>query len=230
MTMPVRSLLLAWVLLPLAAAAQAPAEPLFNLVTLRAEASREVPNDLFSATLAAEAEGTDTARLGGEVNRAMQKALAAAKRYGSVKARSGSYQTLPIYDKGRVVRWRVRQELRLESTDIPAAVEAVGALQSDLVIAGMSLSVSPELRRQTENALLAEAIAAFEERARVVRDAMKAKAYRVRNLDFAGEGTGPMPMYLLSRATAAQPRMAPAVEPGTTPILVTVSGTLQLLQ
>lgn len=217
-----RMLLLALLFAPLAAAAQAP-DALFNLVTLNAQAEREVPNNQFGAVLAAEGEGTDTAQLADAVNREMQKALAVVKTYRGVNARSGSYQTMPIYDKGKILRWRVRQELRLESTDIPAAVELVGKLQASLVVTGMSLSVSPELRRQTENALHAEAIAAFEERARLVRDAMKAKGYRVRDLQFSG-GESPRPMFALARQSVAQP----AIEPGTTRILITVSGTIQL--
>lgn len=221
-------LALALAVLPLAAAAQAPSEALFNLVSLRADAHREVPNDLLGAVLAAEAEGSDTAQLANEVNRTMQAALAVAKGYRGVSTRSGSYQTIPVYDKGRIARWRVRQELRLQSTDIPAATELIGKLQASLVVNGMSLTVSPELRRQTENALLAEAVAAFQERARLVRDAMKAKDYRVRNLDFSGDNPSPMPMYLLSRASAGAARTQPAVEPGSTLIVVTVSGSIQL--
>ncbi len=223
-----RTLILATILVPLTAVAQGPVEPLFNLVTLRAEAEREVPNDQFGAVLAAEAEGTDTAQLAGEVNRTMQKALAVAKGYRGVNARSGAYQTIPVYEKGRILRWRVRQELRLQSTDIPAATELIGKLQSALVVTGMSLSVSPDVRRQTENALLAEAIAAFEERARLARDAMKAKSYRVRDLDLSGGGAGPMPTYLLARPMLAEARAQPAVEPGTSRIVITVSGTIQL--
>jgi predicted secreted protein len=224
----VRAALLALMLLPPAAGAQAPDEPLFNLVTLRAEAHREVPNDQLGAALAAEAEGTDAAQLAGEVNRAMQAALAVAKGYRSVHARSGTYQTIPLYEKGRVTRWRVRQELRLQSTDIPAATELIGKLQASLVVNGMALSVSPELRRQTENALYAEAVAAFEERVRLVRDALKAKGHRIRNLEFSGDGASPAPMSMLARGAAAAARVPPAVEPGSTIIFVSVSGTVQL--
>jgi predicted secreted protein len=221
-----RRVLVALLFAPLAALAQAP-ETLFNLVSLDAQAEREVPNDLLGAVLAAEAEGADAAQPSGEVNRAMQRALAVAKGYASVKSRSGGYHTFPVYDKGRVVRWRVRQELRLESTDIAAATELIGKLQASLMVGGMTLSVSPEVRRQTENALFAEAIGAFEERARLVRDAMKAKGYRVRELHFSGGGAGPAPAYLLARS-AAESRPQPAIEPGTTRILITVSGTVQL--
>jgi predicted secreted protein len=211
---------------PLLAAAQGP-ETLFNLVTLNAQAEREVPNDLLSAVLAAEAEGAEPAQLANEVNRAMQQALATAKGYRAVNARSGAYQTFPIYDKNRVARWRARQELRLESSDFAAATELIGKLQASLVITGMTLSVSPEARRQAENALIPEALAAFEERARLVRDAMKAKGHRVRNLQLSG--SEPVrPVFAAARSMAAQSVAQPAVEPGTTRILITVSGTVQL--
>jgi predicted secreted protein len=221
-----RWLLIALVFAPLTAIAQAP-ETLFNLVTLNAQAEREVPNDLLVAVLAAEAEGADPAPLSAEVNRAMQAALAATKGYGAVRARSGSYQTFPIYDKNRIARWRVRQELRLESADFAAATELIGKLQSSLIVTGMSLSVSPQARRQAEEALIPEALAAFDQRARLVRDAMKAKSYRMRDLNLSGSESG-RPVLAMARSAPASSMAPPAVEPGTTRILIMVSGTIQL--
>jgi predicted secreted protein len=219
--------LIALLFVPLAAAAQAP-ETLFNLVSLNAEADREIPNDLLTATLVAEAEGTDPAQLADGVNRAMQRALSTALAVKSVRARSGAYQTIPVYEKNRVVRWRVRQELRLESADFAAATELIGKLQANLMVTGLNLSVSAEARRKAENALIAEALAAFEERARVVRDAMKAKGYRVRDLQVSpGSSSPPRPMLAMA-ARSLQEAAPPAVEPGSTRILITVSGTIQL--
>lgn len=218
-----RALLIA-LLLPLAALAD-DERPLFNLVSLSAQAEREVPNDLLAAVLAAEAEGADPAKLAREVNQKMQRALDLAKAERAVRARSGAYQTWPVSEKGRIVRWRVRQELRLESGDFAAATELIGKLQASLALASLALTVSPDARRQAENALTAEAIAAFEERARVVRDAMKAKGYRVKELQVGG-GAQPRPMMAQVRSMAAE--AAPAVEPGTSRILITVSGTVQL--
>jgi predicted secreted protein len=223
-----RALLAILLLAPFVAAAQTQ-ETLFNLVSLSAQAEREVPNDLLHAVLAAEAEGTDPAPLADGVNRAMQRALATAQAYKAVKAQSGGYQTFPIYDKGRVVRWRVRQELRLESGDFAAASELIGKLQASLVVSGLSLSVAPDTRRKTENALMAEAYAAFEERVRIARDAMKAKSYRVRDVNFSGAGGAvPRQDFALARSMAASSPQAPAIEAGSTRILITVSGTVQL--
>jgi predicted secreted protein len=226
-----RPVLFALLLAPLALAAQAPLESQFNLVSLNAQAEREIPNDLLTATLAAEAEGADPAPLADAVNRTMQRALATALTYKSVKAQSAGYQTLPVYDKNRVVRWRVRQELRLESADFPAATDLVGKLQATLTVAGLNLGVSGEARRKAENALIAEALSLFDERARVVRDAVKAKGYRIRDLQVSPGGTPPRPVFAMAaRSPASESIAQPALEPGSTRIVVTVSGTIQLQQ
>src|SRR6185295_5958908 len=220
-------LLLALFLAPLAAQAQAP-ETLFNLVSLNAQAEREIPNDLISASLAAEAEGADPAQLADGVNRTMQRALATAQAYKSVKTQSAGYQTIPVYDKNRVARWRVRQELRLESGDFAAATELVGKLQAGLMVTGLALSVSGETRRRAENLLIPEALASFDERARVVRDALKAKGYRMRDLQVSAGGATPRPMMAMQARTFSSEVAQPPVEPGSTRILITVSGTIQL--
>ena len=222
-------MLCALLLAPLTLAAQAPAETLFNLVNLNAQAEREIPNDLLTATLAAEAEGADPAQLADGVNRTMQRALATALAYKSVKTQSAGYQTIPVYDKNRVARWRVRQELRLDSADFAAATELIGKLQSNLTVTGLALSVSGEARRKAENALIAEALTAFDERTRVVRDAMKAKGYRVRDLEVSPGGAPPRPVSAMAaRAISRESVAQPAVEPGSARILITVSGTIQL--
>jgi predicted secreted protein len=223
-----RSVLFALLLAPLGLAAQTPPETLFNLVHLNAQAEREIPNDLLSATLAAEAEGADPAQLADGVNRTMQRALGAALAYKSVKTQSAGYQTIPVYDKNRVARWRVRQELRLESADFAAATELIGKLQATLMVAGMNLAVSGEARRKAENTLIAEALAAFDERARVVRDAMKAKGYRVRDLQVSTGGAPPRPIPPMARAMSSESVAQPAIEPGSSRILISVSGTVQL--
>jgi len=224
-----RAMLFALLLAPLTLAAQAPTETLFNLVNLNIQAEREIPNDLLTATLAAEVEGADPAQLADGVNRTMQRALATALAYKAVKTQSAGYQTIPVYDKNRIARWRVRQELRLESADFAAATELIGKLQSTLMVAGLTQSVSGEARRKAENALIAEALAAFDERARVVRDAMKANGYRVRDLQVSPGGAPPRPVLALTaRALSSESMAQPAVEPGSTRILIAVSGTIQL--
>ncbi len=223
-----RSVLCLLLAAPLACFGQAGApEPEFNLVSLSAQAEREVPNDLLTATLAAESDGADPAQLADATNRKMQAALAAARAYPSVKVRSGNYQTFPRYENQKVAGWKVRQELRVESKDLAAATELIGKLQSSLLVAGMALSVSPEARRKVENDLIAEAIGAFDERARIVREATKSKGYRLRDLQISGGGF-PSPQPIFAAAARAAPVAAPAFEAGSSRILITASGTIQL--
>ena len=212
------------------ATAQERVDTLFNLVNLSAQAEREVANDTITVVLAADAEGSDPAALAEGVNRAMRDALKLAENYRNVKARSLNYQTYPIYDKQRITRWRVRQELRIESRDFAQATELVGKLQSaTLVVASLSVGLSPEARKQAENSLIVEALAAFHERATIVRDAQKAKGYRVKDLQVSTGGGVQPRMYAAQRGgVAAASVAAPAVEPGASTIQVNVSGNVQL--
>ena len=217
---------------PLLATAQDAREPRHdspsNVVNLQAQAEREVANDQMVALLAAEARGPAPAPLADQVNRRMRDALALAQGYPAVKAGSGNYQTWPEYQDGRIAGWRVTQELRLESTDFAAASELIGKLQSDLVVRSLSLGLSPAARRHAEDALMVEAIGAFHRRAAIVRDAMKAKSYGIRELQLSSGGDfapRPMPLGAARMASSVAP---PAVEPGSSRITVTASGSIQL--
>ena len=208
--------------------AQDRADALFNLVSLTAQAEREVANDTLTAVLAVDTEGDDPAQLADTVNRTMRDALKAAQGYRAVKARSLNYQTNPVYDKARIVRWRVRQELRLESQDFAQATELIGKLQSTLMVANLSVGLSAVARRQAENGLIAEALAAFHERAAVIRDAQKEKGYRVKDLQVGASGAQPR-YFAGQRSGLASASVAPpAVEPGASTLQVSVSGTVQL--
>jgi predicted secreted protein len=220
---------IAMVLACAAAQAQDRAETLFNLVTVSAQAEREVANDTLTCVMAVDSEGTDPVALADGTNRAMRDALKLAQAYRGVKARSLNYQTWPVYDKARIVRWRVRQELRLESREFAQATELIGKLQATLVVSSLAVGLSSEARKQAENALIAEALAAFHERAEIVRDAQKAKGYRIKDLQInAGGGAQPR-MYAAQRAGAAPASVAPpSVEPGASTIQVNVNGTVQL--
>lgn len=212
-----------------AAHAQERAETLFNLVSVSAQAEREVANDTLTAVMAVDSEGNDPAALADGVNRAMREALKVAQGYRGVKARSLNYQTWPVYDKARVVRWRVRQELRLESREFAQATELIGKLQSTLVVSSLAAGLSSEAHKQAENALIVEALTAFHERAEIVRDAQKAKGYRVKDLQINTGGGAQPRMYAAQRAGGVSASVAaPSVEPGASTIQVNVSGTVQL--
>lgn len=227
---PVRQILIIAALAsaaPLAAAQDAARrEPEFDVVSLQAQASREVENDELAAVLAVELDGDDPAALAAEANRRMQDALRVGAAFAPVKLRSGNYQTLPRYRQNQrgIDSWRLTQELRLESRDFASAAELIGKLQQSLVLRSLSVRLAPETRRAAEDGVIAEALAAFRARAELVREALKAGGYRIRSLDIGSGAPGPVP---LARAMAAAPGPV-ALEPGMSQVSVTVSGSIQL--
>ena len=200
-----------------------------DVVSLQAEASREVDNDQALAVLAAEARGDNPAALAEQVNKKMAAALRLVKAVPALRPRSGGYRTSPTYKNGRVEGWLVSQELRLESNDLPALAKAVGELQETLLVQGMQLRLSPALRRSTEDALVTEAIAAFQSRAEIVRKAMNAPSYRVRTMNIGTSGGGIVVPLARADMRAMSASAAPvALEGGASVVQVTVSGTIQL--
>jgi len=212
------------------ALAQAP-EPRFNEVELQAEASREVQNDLMTANLYAEASDPSAAKVADQLNRVTADALKTAGAEKAVKARSGHSQTYPVNDRnGKVTGWRGRSEIRLESKDTRAMAALIGRLQSSMQLSGVSFSVSPELRRQVENELINEAVAAFKSRADIAAKAIGGRTFKIRRIGLNAGGGGPVPRPMLARGLAAQSAevSAPVFEAGTSVVNVVAAGTVEV--
>jgi predicted secreted protein len=215
----------------LAVQAQQSADPTrYNSVDLQADAQREVPNDLVSASLYVEMNDASPARLADALNRALNDALAAAGEFKTVRAHSGGSRTMPVYDRTqRLTGWRGRAELRLESRDFAAAAVLIGKLESSLQLGSIGFSVAPEARKQVQDELIAEAIGAFRARADIVRRTLDGRSYKIRRMNVnAGGVQGPRPLIAAARPLAAEAVAAPQLEGGTSQIAVTVSGTIEI--
>ena len=213
------------------AAIAADALPRYNTVELQAQAQREVPNDMLNANLYVELNDANPALLANAINKAANEALRVAKEYNSVRVRSGSNQTYPVYAKGNVLQgWRGRAEIRLESKDFEAASGLIGKLQSRMQLGNLNFSVSPEARRKTEDELIADAIGAFKARAEIVRGALAGRRYKIQRLNLNSGYSMPPPRFALARAMAAAPEVAaPDIEGGVSVITVTAAGAIEVL-
>ena len=206
--------------------------PRYNTVELQAEAQRELANDTVTASLYVELNDANPAALAAAVNKAANEALRVAREYPGVRVRSGNNQTYPVYAKGNVLQgWRARAEIRLESKDFQAASQLIGKLQAGMQLGNTAFSVSPEARRQAENELIAEAIAAFKARADIVRGALGGRSYKIQHLNVNTGYSAPPPRFAVARAMAAgAPEVAaPAFEGGVSMVTVTVSGAIEVL-
>lgn len=200
-------------------------------IALQGQAAMEVDNDTMHATLYVEDEDANPVRLADNVNKVVSEAVKAAKAVLQVTTRTGGYQTYPVYDKTRIVRWRARSELLLKSTDFKALSDLVGKLQSTLKLGGIYFSVSPEARKTVEDGLTTAAIEDFKRRADLVAQGFGARGYKVKDAAVnADGGMPPMPRPMMSMAKGAtlDSVQAPTMEAGTSRIAVNVSGTILL--
>ena len=201
-------------------------ETFYDRVQLSASASTEVENDTVIATLYAEAEGTDAARLSSEVNTKIHWALEQVKKHSGIKSQSQSYTTSPVYRNNKIWGWRVRQAIRLESRDMVLMSEQLGELQQKLALQGMQFAVSTERKDEADNELIKQAMRAFENRARLVTDQLRRKNYRIVNINIATSGRPVLQRQYAMRAMVAE--SSPAVEAGEQTLQVTVSGEVEL--
>lgn len=210
----------------------ADSEQVDDQVSFRVEVGRDVENDLVTAILNVTAEALKPAKLADTINSTMSWALDQARANQMVKPRSGAYQTYPVYEDKKIVRWRGRQELQLESQDVDQLSELVGTLQSRLQLQSLQFSVSPDKRRQIEDTLIEQALAAYQQRADIIRKSLGAQGYTLLevNIHTAGQDR-PIPVRaeaasMLSRSSVSQP----AMEQGTSRVNVQASGKIRLLR
>lgn len=204
----------------------------YRQVALSAEASREIDNDLLTATLFVEQSDQDPARLADQVNRKLNAALALGKNYKTVTLRSGNRATYPLYVKNRPDGWRTRAELVLESRDFVAAGKLIGELQSQLQLTGVHFAVSAEARAKAQDELIGEAIAAFRARADLSAKGFGATSWKLVQTSIGTDDLQPPPMYkgmlAAARMDSAGEVATPEMAAGASRLRVVVSGSIEL--
>ncbi|WP_322004639.1 SIMPL domain-containing protein [Paraburkholderia tropica] len=223
---------LALTLAPSAAFAQSDAryQP-SGVLSLSAQASAEVPQDVVTITLFYEQEASDPASLTSTLNQRADSALQKAKGVNGVTARSGQFSIYPSTDRdGRISAWRGRTEVVLESRNFAAASKLAGDISSVMQVGNVAFSLSPEAQRAAEQKLSSEAIALFRDQASANARAFGYSGYAIRDVNVGHSGVPPRPMMMMSaRAASADAKMAPMpLEGGTSTVTVNVSGSVQM--
>ena len=225
---------LAMTLAPRAALAQSEAhyQP-SGVLSLSAQASAEVPQDVVTITLFYEQEANDPASLTATLNQRADQALQKAKGVAGVTARSGQFSIYPSTDRdGRISAWRGRTEVVLESHDFAAASKLAGDIASVMQVGNVQFSLSPEAQRAAEQKLSGQAIASFREQAAANARAFGYNGYTVRDVNVGHQGVPPRPMMMMmsARAMSADAKAAPPMplEGGTSTVSVNVSGSVQM--
>ena len=215
------------------ALAQNAQQPFFNVVTLDASATAEVPNDTLTATLFVEEQGPDPGQLAAKVNARLDEALAHAKAQPKIEARSGNYQTTPVYDRAnQITGWRIRADIVIESREFKTVGALAGTLQPALKLLSMTFSLSRASRQAAEATLLTEALGKFQEKARAVAKGLGFPGYMLGQLSIRSESsTPPTPMVrgvaMSASMDVGMPTPVPA-EGGKNAVTVYVAGSVVL--
>ncbi|HCJ30037.1 MAG TPA: hypothetical protein DHV63_12270 [Pseudomonas sp.] len=200
----------------------------YNQISLRAEASSEVAHDRMHVTLYSEAQHEDPAQLAARTTEAMNKALQRARQAKGVVVSQGSRSSYPVYEeKGQqITAWRERAELRLESADFAALSKLTGELMQELKMGSMHFSVSDAIRKQNEDALLKDAVAAFRARAQLATEALGGTDYRIVSLNLNSGGYQPVMRNFAMKSMDSAP--TPEVEAGTRQVSINADGVIEV--
>lgn len=175
--------------------------------------------DEVRASLRAEARGADAAAVQGQVNRAMEQALSAARDVSGVHATTGGYWTSRM-EEGR--SWTASQTLNLRAAEPAALLDLVGRLQGQGLVMG---DLSWRLSREAETAARQEAgrlaIEALRQRAEAVASQLGMRVAGIRQLRLDAP-EAPMPR-MMAMSAAARRESAPA--PVTAPEDVAITST-----
>ncbi|MFC3533372.1 SIMPL domain-containing protein [Vogesella facilis] len=227
-----RTIALGSLLLALLPAAPALADN-STLLNLSASAQRELANDEVTASLYVQERQAQPAVLADRLNKALARARGEAAAFKPVEFSSGSYNSWPDYGRdGKIQGWQGRAQIRLKSRDFTAAAELVARLQKFMLLENVQFNVADSTRRQAEDSLIPEAIAALQAQAAATGKALGRHSQQVLELNI-GQVQAPPPMPMLRAkammADAAAPEVAtPDWQAGNSVVQLNVSGRIEL--
>ena len=211
-----------------------PNEVLKNVAQLSASGSVEVQQDLLSISLTTHRDGPDAGTVQTQLKQALDAALTQARQAalpGQMDVRTGNFSLYPRYGKdGKINGWQGSTELVLEGKDFPRITGTAGKIQT-LSLGSVGFALSREQRARVEGEAQTQAIARFKAKASEVSSAFGFGGYALREVSINTNDQGPMPR-MRAMAMSAKSEMADApvpVEAGKSTVLVSISGSVQML-
>lgn len=220
-------------LVPRTANAQAehPAPP-SGVLSLSAQQSIDVQEDVVRITLFYEQEGQNAASLTKTLNKRADDSLRQARGNSQVTVQTGAFTIYPSTNRdGKISAWRGRTEIVLESLDFSAASRLADQLSNTMQIGNVAFSLSPQARREAETRLMSAAIASFRDQAQAATQAFGYSGYTIRNvrINRGGGSARPFMMRAASAVAHAKEEAAPLpIEAGKSTVTVEVSGSIQM--
>lgn len=213
--------MLAICLLP-ASGAEQPAE---GVVSFTVQATREVEAQRMQVRMFAETSGAQAEDVHQALAQRVETALEVLRAAG-IKGKTSGYNSRPLRDPGQptIRGWLGRYDLSWDIDDAKRGHEVLAQILPHLDVAGIGFAVSDSIREEATQALITEALASFEQRGKLVAEALGRRGFRLGELSVSEQG-GPPVVPMRSAMSMAE---APAIEPGTTRIGVRVTGSIIL--
>jgi predicted secreted protein len=204
-----------------------------NIVSLQAQGSIEVQQDLLTISMNSTRDGADAATVQTQLKTALDAALTEAKKVaqpGQLDVRTGAFSLYPRYGRdGKINGWQGSTELILEGRDFTRISSLAGKINT-LTLGNVSFGLSREARARVEAEVTAQAIDRFKAKAIEVSKGFGFSGYTVREVNvqandqgFAQRGRMEMMQAKSMSADAAVP-----VEAGRSTVVVTVAGSVQM--
>lgn len=207
------------------------AAPAGTTLTLSAHADKTLPRDRLQAELRVEAVDANAARVQADVNRRMAAALAHAKTVTGVTVETTGYSVYPERDaKGNTIRWHGSQALHLTSSDFPALLNLVGALQGQgLAMSNLAAELSPAAAKAAQDELTDTALKDIRARADRIAATLGTHVERYSELRVGNASVPPVPVRFMAANVAASGSMPPPVAAaGDATVSVSVDATVLL--
>lgn len=201
-----------------------------NIITLSATAQRKVANDEIHASLYVAIQNPEATVVAKKITQILNKNLALAKSYPSIKVKTGHQSTYPQYNKeNQITGWEGRAQIELVSQDFVATAKLIAKLQESMKLANMRFQVSDKTKESIEAELMVEASKKFQQRVNRLLSVWQANDYQLVSLNFNGSGGqfhyAPMVQESMSlRSSVPQQDFAS----GETNIQMTANGSVQL--
>ena len=201
----------------------------YDRINFKVSAIEEVENDTLVVVMYSERSGQKPSTIADEVNRDIGWAVDLAKKSSAIKVQTLNYRQNPLYNNQSISGWKIRQSIRLESTDAASLSALIGEMQGRLSVASLRYIVSPMLRNKVERRLIAEALNRFKSRGEQIKVELGRTGYRIVNIDIITSGQSSAPMRMRAASMMEDSAVAaPSIEPGVQTVNVQVSGTIEL--
>ena len=203
----------------------------YTVLTVNETAEQKIQQDRLRTSIQVEEKAFSAADVQAQVNKKMQAALGAAKRFEkTIKASTGHYSVYKNHDNAY---WIGRQTLELDSGTPKDLLDLVGQLQKqDLTTQGLTYYLSDEAQKALNEKLTTEALKKVKARAEAVASTLGLKVARFAEIN-PGYSGGYQPVYraydmMMAKGAMAEGASAPVAQGDEQSVQVSVNAKIYL--